>query len=197
MKRCLMLLCLFHLITMNSGCTTYFSKLKYNNSTTESSANMPTVDEVGADIILQDSKRALTTLGFATSFKVAEKNNTDTDLRQTEVKLMTRIKLVKNGIFKPYVGGGLGWYRYWSREKERVITGCVLTTATSGLCTYYNKNNDSTLSSGLFASAAAGIRLGGRGTNYFIEYRQDFSKSDDFFDLNINAVTMGIIFSFR
>jgi hypothetical protein len=107
-----------------------------------------------------------------------------------DYRLTSRYHVSHESRFSPYLGGGIGWYRWFTAQDTTIspeycsglwlLYGCVLT-------------DDVTLSSGYFPHVVAGfdIRLSSS-VDFLIEGRHDFGKTDGDLDFASDQIVIGI-----
>lgn len=105
-------------------------------------------------------------------------------------RLTSRYHVSPDKRVSPYLGGGIGWYRWFTKREVTIppelctgywlIYGCTLTENVS-------------LSSGLFPHAVAGfhVRLA-PSVDFLVEGRHDFGKTDEGLDFGSDQIVIGI-----
>jgi hypothetical protein len=90
----------------------------------------------------------------------------------------------------PYVGGGVGWYRWFTKDSFVIPEPFCTWVISPDECTVQQSVE---LSSGLFPHATAGLNVGLKSNvDFVVEGRYDFAKEDEPFDFSAAQLVLGI-----
>ena len=107
-----------------------------------------------------------------------------------DFRLTSRYHVSRENRVSPYVGGGVGWYRWFTKQDATIRPEyCTGYWAVYG-CTL---SENVTLSSGFFPHVVAGfdVRLKSN-VDFLVEGRHDFGKEDGWLDFGSDQIVIGI-----
>jgi len=107
-----------------------------------------------------------------------------------DFRLTSRYNVSPGARVSPYLGGGFGWYQWFTKRSYAIpLEDCV------GLYELYGciLSEDVTLSSGFFPHAVAGFSVRLTPTvDFLVEGRHDFGKTDGALDFGSDQIVIGI-----
>lgn len=203
--RLVFLFCFVFLILLSS-CSIKAANVTFSDEVVDKSRESASVDALNMELELlglfptkEYYNRNLRTfdliVGFTSVLEPPGSRFSSADLNLSDLYLTTRYFPFRYRFkkFLPYLGAGVGWYRYFVEFHEDVLSNCVIIGPETLLCEKDTETTAETISSGYFPLAMIGANMHLFG-NYDLvfEFRHDFNKENTGIDFSNNTLLFGI-----